>query len=364
MASKPETTNGQKRPAPEGHERFNLATMSGVFPGTRTPLYQRVQVEQQGERYWLQVLWYENPLRIVAYHLTPAADTPDREPLFTVPVDAATALPQLLQTTLHNEGLTLRSCGSCARWQRMSGVTPDQLPLGRCRWQPGDTEEEIAEEARIPLLISSQSPLAPPCRHWQLAPSTQSVGAASTAERATTADPVAPLRRAAEDAEIRQPFGQRLRRRLGRWLARQRNSGQQTPPSPTHWQAELVERSGVGAGTEPCLVCHGRIANLGALTVATEEDDKQTFSIWRCRSCYALYLNNWVDRWERLDSLETEESYYRLAPQEASELLTLIHTYEGGEHPNRRHERTAARASFLAFLDNRTPLSHQIRQGR
>jgi uncharacterized protein with PIN domain len=175
-----------------------------------------------------------------------------------------------------------------------------------------------------------------------------------------------PMRRAAEEAEIRFSFIQRLWRRfIRRQAARQEEERQLSKRAKViDWTAVLVERSGVGAGTEPCFACQGRIANLGALTVATAEDDKQTFSVWRCRNCYSLYLNNWVDRWERLDNLETEESYYRVAPDEAFALLTIIHGHVGGEHPGRRHERTTERQFFLDFMADRLPLSHQIRQGR
>jgi hypothetical protein len=130
------------------------------------------------------------------------------------------------------------------------------------------------------------------------------------------------------------------------------------------WEAGVVERSGVGAGTESCFACQGRIANLGALAVATPEGDRQTFSIWRCRNCYTYYLNDWIDRWERTDSLETEETYYRLAPAEAFEALAVIDGVVHAEHPARRHERDAQRRWMLAYLDRRTPLSHQIKQGR
>jgi hypothetical protein len=65
-----------------------------------------------------------------------------------------------------------------------------------------------------------------------------------------------------------------------------------------------------------------------------------------------------------LDTLETEESYYRLAPAEAFELLTIIYQVAGGEHPGRRRERHALRQYFLAFMAERTALSHQIKQGR
>ncbi|MFZ1770248.1 MAG: hypothetical protein WAU00_13675, partial [Caldilinea sp.] len=114
----------------------------------------------------------------------------------------------------------------------------------------------------------------------------------------------------------------------------------------------------------PCFACQGRIANLGALAVATPEGDKQTFSIWRCRTCYTYYLNDWIDRWERTDSLETEERYYRLSPAEALEVLAVIDNIIDAEHPARRHERAAQRDWMLAFLAGQTLLSHQIRQGR
>ena len=138
----------------------------------------------------------------------------------------------------------------------------------------------------------------------------------------------------------------------------------QPQASAASWEAKVIERSGVGAGTEPCFACQGRIANLGALAVATPEGDKQTFSIWRCRACYTYYLNDWIDRWERTDSLETEERYYRLAPAEALAILAVIDNVVHGEHPARRHERGAERAWLLAFIGARAELSHQIRQGR
>ena len=125
-----------------------------------------------------------------------------------------------------------------------------------------------------------------------------------------------------------------------------------------------MERSGVGAGTEPCFACQGRIANLGALAVESTAGDKQTFSVWRCRSCYSLYLSDWSDRWERLENLETEELIYRVAPAEAAELLSLILSVPGGEHPAQRAERSHLRDWLLNFAANRPLLSRQIKQGR
>jgi hypothetical protein len=111
-------------------------------------------------------------------------------------------------------------------------------------------------------------------------------------------------------------------------------------------------------------VCQGRLANLGALAVASPEGDKQTLSVWRCRSCYTTYFNDWIDRWERLENLETEERYFRIAPAEAYAALHVIRSTTGGDHPGRREERRQQRAQMLALVVGKQPLSHQIRQGR
>ncbi len=130
------------------------------------------------------------------------------------------------------------------------------------------------------------------------------------------------------------------------------------------WQEKLVERSGVGAGTEPCFACQGRIANLGSLTVATPEGDKQTYSVWRCRTCYGAYLNSWIDRWERLDNLETDERVYRVAPVKACTFLAVIDGVVGGDHPAGREHRDEQRRWFEAQIKVLDPLSHQIKHGR
>ncbi|HHY58754.1 MAG TPA: hypothetical protein GYA08_25350, partial [Chloroflexi bacterium] len=51
----------------ETFQLFNLATMSGVFPGTRTMVYQRVrlapmtQADDEATRRWARILWYAAP---------------------------------------------------------------------------------------------------------------------------------------------------------------------------------------------------------------------------------------------------------------------------------------------------------------
>jgi hypothetical protein len=165
-----------------------------------------------------------------------------------------------------------------------------------------------------------------------------------------------PLPRIAETSDSKKSPWRRARIRIGRALSR--------PAAPLTLEQSLAERSGVGAGTEPCFVCQGRIANLGALAVETPEGDKQTFSVWRCRLCFTLYLSNWIDRWERVESLETEETIHRIAPFEAAELLTLFGAVRGGDHPAHRRDRSAQRAAILAFVGDREPLSHVVKQGR
>jgi hypothetical protein len=203
--------------------------------------------------------------------------------------------------------------------------------------------------ADVPEALATQSHLGLACPHHQ--------HASGTVQKATPSAPkLQPLPRIAVTTESK----------LGPWRKWQlRFQRRFRPVSPPKSLAEgLAERSGVGAGTEPCFACQGRIANLGALTVESDEGDKQTFSVWRCRMCYTLYLSNWIDRWERLESLETEEAIYRIAPIEAAECLTLFASVPAGDHPLGREQRGAQRAWLLNQIAGRQPLSHIVKQGR
>jgi len=246
-------------------------------------------------------------------------------------------------------GWVLHSCGTCAFWQPQPTTTGDGLPAGACAWRGG-------AGPAVPPQLAVQSLLAPACRAWQPG----EAAPALVRDEGTQGPPPAPIRRRAEqETNERWTLWGQLRRAL-----RPAPVTGTTASGQPNWEEIVVERSGVGAGTEQCFACQGRIANLGALTVATPEGDRQTFSVWRCRNCYTCYLNDWIDRWERTESLETEETFYRLAPAEALEVLAVVDGIVHAEHPARRHERDAQRRWVLAYLTGRTPLSHQIKQGR
>jgi len=325
-------------------QRFNLATMSGVFPGTRTQIYQRLRLkpldQQAGDSTWARLLWYADPPACIVY----LQDKSANERALLQLLDPLTGdLARRLQNALQQAGWQLQSCGSCHFWQATAARNNDGVATGFCQSQRAEID--------VPAALATQSMLALDCPHWQ--PVGQ--GSALAIERIVT-EPLVAMRKAAEVSESKLPYWKRMAYRLIRWGGR--------PIQPKDWAEKLLERSGVGAGTEACFVCQGRIANLGALAVETGEGDKQTFSIWRCRICYTTYLNNWIDRWERLETLETEETYYRITPAEALTLLMLIDNVEGGDHPGRRRERQTERHAMLDFVASRAPLSHQIRQGR
>jgi hypothetical protein len=357
---------------------FNLETMSGVFPGTRTMVFQRVRVqpleqdpiehkdEALGTAQWVRLLWYEEP---AACAVELGAN------LLRISQPLSGNFGGSLAEALAASGLRYMACGNCAFWQPAAAKTADGLPTGRCSWSAGvrrrfvgacsppagkpSASESAGEDACAPSMggLAVQSLLALDCSHWEPAGSEK-------AEQAPAEEPVAvtPIaKRAERESDERWSWWGRLRRRLTGHAA---PSDKAQPARQVSWQERIVERSGVGAGTEPCFACQGRIANLGALAVASPEGDKQTLSIWRCRQCFTYYLNDWIDRWERTDSLETEETYYRLAPQEALEILAVIDGVVDAEHPARRHERDAERVWMQQFIGVRPILSHQIKQGR
>lgn len=335
---------------------FNLQTMSGVFPGTRTQVYQRLRLlPQEGSTQaacWALLLWYDAPPACVLVRQDVEVARADHTPLLHLANPAEGNLHARLTQALAARGWRLAACGACAHWRPGTGVdatggptTADGLVLGACGLRRADGAMRSAES--VPAALQAQSHLALACPHFR-----EAVAASAGASML----PVARLPKIAETSESKLKPMARLRLRLARRFG---------PPPAARSPADLLaERSGVGAGTGPCLVCQGRIANLGALTVASLEGDKETFSVWRCRICYTLYLSDWADRWERVDSLETEERIYRIAPVEAAELLTLFGSVPAGDHPERRHERTAQRDWIHAQMQSRTPLSHVVKQGR
>ena len=340
----------------EPFPRFNLATMSGVFPGTRTLVFQRVRLapraaqSEPAELRWARVLWYTDPPACrVEWEGRSDASAEEGEELLQIGSPAPALLGQQLVDALAAAGWQLVSCGSCGHWQPLSLHTADGLGSGRCQVR-GTTDSGAGHPALLSadstLLV--QSVLALSCAAWQRSGETR---CQETQERAA----MTPIpRRAERESDERWTWAGQLRRWLGRPPTADRQS----------WEERLVERSGLGAGADPCFACQGRIANLGALVVATPEGDKETFSVWRCRSCYTYYLNDWIDRWERTDSLETEERFYRLSPPEAIEVLAAIDQVLYADHPARRHGRGAQRDWMLSFLAGRPVLSHQVRQGR
>lgn len=315
---------------------FNLETMSGVSPGARSIQFERVHLQpldQESPIIWARVLWNEEP-RACSLHLG-ASGRPDEEPLLSLMEPDPLETPAQLDTALHVHGYTLRACATCRHWRPSGELNDDRLPTGQCGWS-GNVEETP------PALISliTQSGLALDCAHWREAHGPQSPTLPKTTEATLPRAAVIRKQEEAASSTTWKRFKQRLKR-----------SGKKKK-GPT--REPVVEQSGAGAGTEPCLACQGRMANLWSRSVRTQEGDVTTHSIWRCRRCHTLYLNHWVDRWGRLDRLETEESIYRIAPVEAVALLAAIGGggSESGAPP------------LIRLISTRPPLSHQVKQGR
>lgn len=315
---------------------FNTRTMSGVHPGSRTAQSYFVHLQSvngdENVEIWSRLLGGGSEDGYALY--AQAGDGWSEQPLAQIPGGMDEDFFDRLREALAVAGHRPLTCGGCRWWSRVQQTAnPEGLPLGLCR-QGGMDEGS-------PNLRYAQSALALECPHWQEGLQEDELPPFPSAQAAQTTAPT------------------------GWWTGlRNRLTGKGKTARPQPAPDALVERSGVGAGTERCLACHGRIANLGALTLATASDDRRTVSIWRCRLCHSFYLNDWIDRWERLDSLETEESYYRLAPKEAFDLLALFGETSGGEHPKDRHSRTSQRDRVDAFLTDRPRLLHQFRQGR
>ena len=331
-----------------GFRLFNLETMSGVFPGTRTQVYQRVRltpIDGSGAPpCWGQILWYDDPPSCVVHRQETTNEGVAWLPVARIPAPTDETFDQQLQDALAAAGWRMEVCGTCRHWRAGKSDDSAMPPRGLCL-----LEQAQAAGDHTPGVLAVQSHLALRCEHWQ--------AAAKTVGLPVDVLPSGALPLAAQTSDSKKRGWARIRVNAQKLLRRR---GSARAPLAER----LMERSGVGAGTEPCFVCQGRIANLAALAVESDEGDKETFSVWRCRVCFTLYLSDWVDRWERLESLETEETIYRLAPVEALAMLTIIDGVVGGDHPGRRSERNALRERIKNQIRGKMPLSHMVKQGR
>ncbi len=323
---------------------FNTDTMSGIYPGSRTRIYQRLRLHSQddAQSHWFQLQWYSEPNAAILLQVQ--TKTPTTAPIITLSDPQEPDFAQRLYQELTTVGLQASACFVCRHWLPQNVHTEDGLPAGRCHWN------DASPIPALPSSLATQSALSLSCEHFQRLDQPYS----SHVDKAIPSTSHPRVRKSAELDPDRLPLWPRLWHHLFRRRAQ----------PVQDWADQVMERSGVGAGTEPCFVCQGRLANLGALAVASPEGDKQTLSVWRCRTCYTTYFNDWIDRWERLESLETEERYYRIAPAEAYAALRIIHATQGGDHPGRRAERRQQRAQMLSLVVGSQPLSHQVRQGR
>ncbi|MCB0088137.1 MAG: hypothetical protein KDE54_09515 [Caldilineaceae bacterium] len=361
-------------PTAETVQIFNLKTMSGVFPGARTQIFQRLRLQNDQDltraasstqetaangASWAHLQWYDEPAACVIF--AAGADEAAPTPLLRIENPQKESVVTRLEEALRPA--RLMCCGSCRFLTAAPAQTPDAFPTGRCQWRPARQMETNAASQEDASFMAHQSILALGCDHW----SSRQAPLVSDRTTTATASSLPPMRKAAEFSAVAtkssaiSPWQRFQRFILSLWQApKDKSRGVQEKSSV----ASLVERSGVGAGTEPCFVCQGRLANLSALVVESAEGDKQTYSLWRCRNCYSYFLSDWVDRWERLDNLETEEHHYRLAPAEAQLVLAQSAQIKGSDHPAGRQQRTAQRSWFEQFLHDRPPLSHQIKLGR
>lgn len=335
----------------QGLVSFNLETMSGVFPGVRTRRYHTIWLlpeEADKEPLWAKIFWYQEAdtavvLRADGEEIARFEHSTDNN-----------ALP-VLDQALEEAGWCRATCGNCHFWRQVKKSESEGWRWGRCSWRIGrDEEGSWTREREASVLVREQlelqSALALKCPHWLKREHT-------VAEQ----EPHPPSTETEETA----PTGTRRRKwwqatKLYRRLVGSRvNSARHQPATDSQ-----LEQSGLSAGTEPCVCCHDRMANLGALVTESEEGDAQTLSVWRCRDCRSTFVNLWTDRWQRLDSLETEEALYRVAPDEA----TLVHAQIQQAHQGGRRQacgqQNEERIWLLEFLEGRIPVVHQVRRGR
>ncbi len=309
---------------------FNLDSMSGVHPGRRAAIYQRLLVAPRkpagSPAHWFRLSWdglAPGPL----FHPDGKAAAVSL-PEFRLTLSDSRQAGAELAHELGRRGRSLHACTTCAFWREQPQATPDGIASGRCAYRPDDIAPDSAPE------LMRQSALSLACPHWVAGGSAASLPPAGEAVSSKPA-----------------PSATGLWRRLAAFIT----GGQGRRERPA---AFVLPAKTSAVGTEPCFVCQGRIVRIGSTTFATPQNDKETFTVWRCHACFTTYLGDWIDRWVRTDSLETEEAFYRIAPAVAGDLLAAFEARRPGAVDG------ALETRLRALVQATEPLSRQIKQGR
>ena len=366
-------------------DQFNLDTMSGIYPGERPAVYQRVlavRVDRpDAPAHWFRLSWDQQPPGPLFHPDEPQAGDVDRLPTFRLAVTDARQTCILLASELAQRKWALHTCGTCAFWHRQQDATAGGDAAGQCGYRPAEPQgaatNATAARAKnkddafpaasadsvhsgvnpfLPLYyaasdLTAQSALSMACRHWAAAPSAHSAFAAQDHPNSEAA-PVQPA--------ISEPqAAPSLWRRLQTLLLPGRRAKVDRPSAKS-----IRSKKATAVGTEPCFACQGRIARLGSLTLAEPSKDNETFTVWRCHTCYTTYLGDWIDRWVRLDSLETEETLYRVAPADAAGLLEAFQISQTNADMRSGDSRRVLETRLRSMTQELEPLSHQVKLGR
>ncbi len=118
---------------------FNLETMSGVFPGTRTQIFQRLRLRSiagdKGEMTWSQFLWFAQPPVAVLVRTIKEGTQLSDAPILELIQPLQGNFLHRLEEAARSRGWQLEICGSCDAWQSLAERNPDGVPTGLCGWR-------------------------------------------------------------------------------------------------------------------------------------------------------------------------------------------------------------------------------------
>ena len=136
---------------------FNPATMSGVLPGTRTKVFQRLRLlpHSTNERttkpvadsapsvpaQWAQLLWYDDPAVCRLYLLQDTNQTISESPLFELERSALTNAQ--LHRSLGEAGWQANMCGNCCFWSARDAQNDEGLTFGDCTWGTSASDKRL-----------------------------------------------------------------------------------------------------------------------------------------------------------------------------------------------------------------------------
>lgn len=191
-----------------------------------------------------------------------------------------------LRERLGNEGVRLRTCGTCAHFRAAPAGEDDENGwLGYCTKEHPDNPEPIPDQVAL---------LAPDCHEFEYRSSAPEPIDIAEIQQVGSEVPA--------DLDATRPMPQQQESGVLGFVKRLFGIGKE---EQEYLRTGVIERP----GGQPCACCGTRMTNRASIANMSESGEERILSVWRCPHCHGNYLDDWFEAYVGSRARDAERLY-------------------------------------------------------